>query len=239
MLIQAAINGSRKKGEHPALPVSPEEVARSAAECVAAGAGAIHLHVRGADGGESLAAGEVARTVDAVRARVGEVAIGVSTGAWILRDVRRRLEAVGAWTVLPDMASVNFGEEGSVELARRLVERGMGVEAGLFDAEAAEILAASGLAGRCLRILLEPSGETMEAALGTLSGIEKVLGRAVVRLPRLLHGLGATAWPLIDVAIARGYDTRVGFEDTLTLPDGSLAPSNAALVAATLARCGR
>jgi uncharacterized protein (DUF849 family) len=38
-------------------------------------------------------------------------------------------------------------------------------------------------------------------------------------------------WPLIDEAAARGYDIRVGFEDTLALPDGSLAVSNAVLVA--------
>jgi uncharacterized protein (DUF849 family) len=35
------------------------------------------------------------------------------------------------------------------------------------------------------------------------------------------------AWGLIAEAAARGYGTRVGFEDTLTLPDGSMAESNA------------
>jgi uncharacterized protein (DUF849 family) len=39
---------------------------------------------------------------------------------------------------------------------------------------------------------------------------------------------------MIAEAAARGYDTRIGFEDTLTLPDGSMAASNAVLV--TLAR---
>ncbi len=31
-------------------------------------------------------------------------------------------------------------------------------------------------------------------------------------------------------AFARGYDTRIGLEDTLTLPDGRQAADNAALV---------
>jgi uncharacterized protein (DUF849 family) len=36
----------------------------------------------------------------------------------------------------------------------------------------------------------------------------------------------------IDVTARRDYDTRTGFEDTLTLPDGSRVESNAALVSA-------
>ena len=38
------------------------------------------------------------------------------------------------------------------------------------------------------------------------------------------------AWGLVELAAKRGFDTRTGFEDTLTLPDGSRAESNADLV---------
>jgi uncharacterized protein (DUF849 family) len=37
---------------------------------------------------------------------------------------------------------------------------------------------------------------------------------------------------LIALACSRGYDTRVGLEDILTLPDGKRARDNADLVAA-------
>jgi uncharacterized protein (DUF849 family) len=57
-----------------------------------------------------------------------------------------------------------------------------------------------------------------------------------VQTPRLLHGFEHSAWPLLDIALQRGYDTRIGFEDTLFMPDGSRAPSNAALVAAARER---
>ena len=49
--------------------------------------------------------------------------------------------------------------------------------------------------------------------------------------PRLLHGLGFFAWEFLRVAAERGYDTRTGLEDTLSLPDGSRAAGNEALVA--------
>jgi uncharacterized protein (DUF849 family) len=44
---------------------------------------------------------------------------------------------------------------------------------------------------------------------------------------------------LIDAAVKRGYDTRIGFEDALTFPDGTQAASNAALVAEAAKRVGR
>jgi len=52
-----------------------------------------------------------------------------------------------------------------------------------------------------------------------------------VQPPRLLHGSDATTWAVLDAALSYGYDTRVGLEDTLTLPDGSQTQGNAQLVA--------
>jgi uncharacterized protein (DUF849 family) len=233
-LIQAAINGRRARVEHPALPVTPEEQALAAAESVAAGASAIHLHVRAPDGSESLAGSDVARTVASIRAAVPGIPAGVSTGAWILRDPRRRLDAVAGWTVLPDYASVNFDEEGAGELAELLRSRGVGIEAGLSNPRGAEILVDSGLGRLCLRVLLEPDQPDGDAALRAVARVEAILDRTSISIPRLLHGTGPTAWRLIDEAAARGYDTRVGFEDTLTMPDGTTAPSNATLVAAVI-----
>jgi uncharacterized protein (DUF849 family) len=66
-----------------------------------------------------------------------------------------------------------------------------------------------------------------------------VLDRAGVKIPRLLHGLNGTAWDLIDAAVKRGYDTRIGFEDTLLLPNGAQAASNVALVTEAVKRAGR
>jgi len=117
MLIKAALNGGRTRAEHPAIPVSPAELAASAKECVAAGAGSIHFHVRGAHGRESLDADDVASALTAARAAVPGTPIGISTGAWILRNANLRHHAVSQWTVLPDFASVNFKEEGALALA--------------------------------------------------------------------------------------------------------------------------
>jgi uncharacterized protein (DUF849 family) len=234
MLVVAALNGGRSAADHPALPVSPVEMARATAEAAQAGAGAVHFHVRGADGRESLAAADVARAVTEVR-RLG-VPFGISTGAWIIAEPSRRLAAVQEWTVLPDFVSINFDEEGAAELASYFLGRDVTLEAGVANPFAAEQLVRSGLGNRCLRIMFEPREQVAADAMSTVARTEAVLDAAAVRAPRLLHGVNATAWPLLDVAGARGYSIRIGFEDALTLPDGTVAAGNGELVRAALKR---
>jgi uncharacterized protein (DUF849 family) len=232
MMLQAAINGARARGEHAALPFTAAEQARDAAACRLEGAEAIHAHVRDDDGRETLASDAVGELILALRAAVPELPVGVSTGAWIVPDPDARLAHVRAWRVLPDFASVNFDEAGAPDVARALLSLGVAVEAGLASASAAETFVASGLASRCLRVLLEPQDDALPDALATVASIERVLDRARVVAPRLLHGRDATAWPLLAEAARRGCQTRIGLEDTLMLPDGRVAPDNASLVAA-------
>jgi uncharacterized protein (DUF849 family) len=237
LLLEAALNGGRAPAAHPGVPVSPAELAAAAGEAAVAGAQAVHFHVRGADGRESLAPADVAAAVTEVRAR--GVPFGVSTGAWIIPDPAERLAVVRRWTVLPDFASINFDESGAAELASLLLERGVGIEAGVANRFAAEQLAASGLAERCLRVMFEPREQATADALAAVAGAEAVLDQAGVRCPRLLHGVDRTAWTLVDAARAKGYATRIGFEDSVTLPNGRPAKSNGELVRAALARLGQ
>jgi uncharacterized protein (DUF849 family) len=229
VLIKAAINGGRTRAEHPGVPLTPEEQAAEAAAAAAAGAGAIHVHARDPDGRESLASGDIARAVEAIRVACPGIPVGVSTGAWISPDASGRLSLVKGWEVLPDFASVNVHEDGALELMRLLLDRGVGVEAGVWNTRSARTLLTSGLAQQCLRVLIEPA-EDGSKAMTNFKDIEAALGELPV--PRLLHGLNASAWRFVTLAAARGYDTRTGLEDTLRLPDGSIAPNNAALVAA-------
>ena len=229
MLLQACLNGARRPDAHPLVPVDPGGLARDARAVVAVGAGALHVHVRGADGAESYAPDAVGATIEALRAAV-DVPIGVSTGAWVVPDPQARLALVAAWPVLPDFASVNFNEDGAVALARLLLERGVGIEPGLWDADAARTLEASGLAGECVRMLCEPLDQDVVAAEATLAGILRVLDGAAPDADRLLHGFGETTWPMLRRAADLGFASRIGLEDTLVMPDGTPAPDNAALV---------
>jgi uncharacterized protein (DUF849 family) len=212
--------------------VTPGHLAADAKAAVAAGAGAVHIHPRDASGRESLRGADVGLAVSAVRA--AGVPVGVTTGAWIVPDVGERLEMIRAWRVLPDFASVNVHEDGAREVAALLIERGVGVEAGVWTPASAAELVQGGLAAACLRILIEPMDAEAPSALATVRAIEAVLGSSQV--PILLHGMQSTVWPMLDEAGRCGFDTRIGLEDTLALPDGGPASGNAALVCTAYAR---
>ena len=230
VLLQAALNGPFGKDLHPKLPVSVDELARDAAACVAAGAQAIHLHPRDADGAERLDAQVVNAVVAAVRDACG-VPVGVSTGAWIEPDPGRRLELVAGWSA-PDYASVNLSEEGAADTMRTLLDGGVGIEAGVWSVADAERLAATGLGDRVTRILVEPVDASAGDAVAVVDEIHAALERLGVGAPRLQHGDGAATWVLLRDAIRRGIDTGIGLEDTVDGPDGARAEGNEALVRA-------
>jgi uncharacterized protein (DUF849 family) len=238
VMLKACLNGARDRSEHPRCPVTADELASDGAAAVAAGAAALHVHPRDAHGGETLDHAAVAAALLAMRDRLA-VPIGISTGAWFAPDPADRLRAIRTWTVVPDFASVNFHEAGATQVAEALLDRGVGVEAGIWTPDAATVLSGSALAGRCLRILLEPMEQDLAAALTTVKGIENRLEGGAPGVPRLLHGFELTVWPMIDHAAARGYDTRVGLEDTLARPDGTTADDNADLVRAATERLRR
>ena len=234
MLLQACLNGGCDRETHPRCPITPTEVSADAIAAIAAGAEVVHVHPRDRDGNETLGADDVAQTITTLRETV-DVPIGVTTGAWIIGDVAERLQAIAEWRALPDFASVNFHEEGAAAVASALLDRNVGVEVGVINAGAAEALVASGLAERCVRVLIEPVEPTTDEALATVDAIERVLDAGAPDVPRLLHGREATAWDLVAEAGRRGYDTRIGMEDTIRMPDGKIAPGNGDLVRAALA----
>jgi uncharacterized protein (DUF849 family) len=236
MLLQATLNGPWTRADHPALPVSSAELARDAAACVAAGAGALHLHPRDADDNERLDGAVVDAVVRELRAAVGSVAIGVSTGEWIEPDLERRVALVRGWSA-PDMASVNLGEPGADAVMAALLAAGVAIEAGVACVADAERLAATGLGARIARVLVEPVDAPADppAARAPVADIHRALDDLGLAAPRLQHGDGAATWPLLADAVARGIDARIGLEDTLRGSDGALAEGNVALVHAARA----
>ena len=198
------------------MPLTARELAREAAASVAEGADGLHLHPRDGDGRETMEARWVDAAVLAVRVSGGEISL--TTGAWIEPDVDARLRAIASWRALPDVCSVNLAEEGAEEVCRGLAARGIGIEAGLAGEADVERL------GGCVRALIEVADPADAPRIAAL---------LPAGVPQLWHGEEAGTWEVIADARARGIPFRIGLEDVLTLPDGSLAPGNGALVRAS------
>ncbi|MBE9373550.1 3-keto-5-aminohexanoate cleavage protein [Saccharopolyspora sp. HNM0983] len=236
-MLQACLNGARTPREHHHLPTSPADLAAAAADAVAAGATDLHLHPKTPDGADSLEPHLVAATLRAVRAAAPTTPIGITTGAWTTPDPHTLLRSIRAWTVLPDHASVNWHEPAADDIATALHRRGIGIEAGIHSGTGAETrLRTSPLRHHLLRVLAEVNDPTTRAAT-TAAGLLDRLHPAPA--PVLLHGTAAGAWHVLDLAVDRGLDTRIGLEDTLLLPDGTIATDNAELIRTAARRLDR
>jgi uncharacterized protein (DUF849 family) len=234
-MLQACLNGRRTREDHPAVPLSPDELAADARRVVAAGAAELHVHPRARGGRDTVEPETAGATVRAIRAACPGVPLGLTTGLWTTGgDAERRHASVEAWEELPDYVSVNLAEPGSVELCALLGRRGVGVEAGVWNIADARLLLERGLAP--LRVLVETSDGGAEDPVAAAAEIDEMLVRGGVTAPQLHHGAGADAWTVLAAALARGRDVRIGLEDTTLMPDGRTARDNAELVAEAAGR---
>ncbi|MFF8377464.1 3-keto-5-aminohexanoate cleavage protein [Streptomyces sp. NPDC015661] len=232
-MLQVCLNGSRGPGDSAAVPMTPESLAESAARAVAAGAREVRVHPRTPCGGTSLSPRVLGPVLRAIGAAV-ETPVRITTTASAEPDPGRRVERIRSWTVLPGLVSVDWHAPGAEEVATALLERGVGVEAALWSGtEGPARFARSPLAPRVRRVLAKvagPDDDPLATAQALLSALAVPAG-----VPVLLHGEEGGAWPVLRLARRLGTDARIGLEDTLFLPDGTRARSNAELVAAALA----
>jgi uncharacterized protein (DUF849 family) len=212
------------------VPVTPEELARDARAVVAAGAAALHVHPRDPDGAETLDAAACGAALAAIREACPDVPVGLSTGAWMAPAPRTRAQLVESWTAQPDFVSVNFSETGAADVCAVLIRRGIGIEAGLWSLDDVRAFSDSGLAPWCLRILVEVPQRDAQEAVAAAAAIDAALDAAEIWLPRLHHGDGMATWAVLDAALGLARDVRIGFEDTLQMPDGRRPRDNAELV---------
>lgn len=233
--LKACLNGDRRQSQHPAVPVTPDELAAEAAAAQAAGATVVHLHPRAANGTESLDWSDIQPAIAAVRARCPGLVVGVSTRQEIQPDLETRRALLAAWSGPPEgpgLASVNWHEEGAEVIAATLAECGVGIEAGLFTADAARKLASTGLPDGLVRILVEaipgvsPGNDGIEAARAILAELPGLQSGVDV----VVHGEAQWAWPVLPWAHDSGFGIRAGFEDMLTGALGEEVHSNADLI---------
>ena len=242
--IAVAPNGGRRtKADHPAIPLTPAELARTAAECLDAGASMIHVHIRRPDGRHLLDAAAYRQAIDAIRKQVGDrLVIQITTEALGIYAPAEQIAVLKA--VRPEAASLALRELAPDEAA---------------EPDFAEALAWMKRENVSPQIILYDPAEAIRLAAMIRRGLVPwldipvlyVLGRYTVlqtsqpadllpflapNAPRFSHwsvcAFGRHEAACVTAAALLGGHVRVGFENNLHLPDGCFAPSNAALVGA-------
>jgi len=225
--VKACLNGGRTRVEHPAVPLTPAELALDAAAARRAGAFAVHVHPRDAHGAQTMDAIACDAAVAAIRAAVPGLPVGLSTAEGIDRDPFARAAAIKRWRTPPEFVSVNLSELGWAGIVRAALQAGIGVEAGLASPDDAQALVQSPFVNRLVRVLVEVDGGVEEART-----IAALVPQGV---PQLWHGYGELTWKVIAAGAAAGHEVRIGLEDSLVLPDGRVAQSNTELVTSAIA----
>jgi 3-keto-5-aminohexanoate cleavage enzyme len=259
VVITCAISGAlANRDQCPAIPYTPAEYAAEARRIVDEGGVHIHIHARRPDGTPSYEAEDFTAIHDAIRAEVGDAAIlNFSTGT-IGVPVARRVAYLRACP--PEVAALNMGSMNYakysrnrkafvfetvfpnpfgeiVELLEAMNELGIKPEHECFDLGHVGSLAPLIDMG-VLRAPLH-----VDFVMGVVGGVPPTARNVAAMAENLawaapglaahwgVIGIGRVQWTLLAAALSLGGSIRVGLEDNLYLPDGTMAGSNGELIA--------
>jgi 3-keto-5-aminohexanoate cleavage enzyme len=260
VVITCSISGAIANREQcPAIPYTPQEYAAEARRIVDEGGTMIHIHARKPDGTPSYEIEDFAAISEAIRAEVGDaVIVNFSTGT-IGVPLAKRIDYLRACR--PEVAALNMGSmnyakysrsrkgfvfsmvfsnpfEEIVELLQAMNELGIKPEHECFDVGHVGSLAPLIDMG-----VLQPPLH-VDCVMGVTGGIPPTarnLAAMVDNIPanapgeRPSHwgviGVSRDQWTLVMAALTLGGSIRVGLEDNLYLPDGTMASSNGELIA--------
>lgn len=242
--LMVAPNGARRtKADHPAIPVTIAETVETAVACYEAGAGAIHFHVRDEDQRHALDAGLYREALAELEGAVPDMHLQVTTEAVQhyqpeqMRKLATELVPPGISIALTEMMPDRRPSAEDILLYRMLFEAGTRVQHILFfpeDAQLlADLLAAADLPPDdlwCLFAIGHYSGrishpDMIEPFTASLQSHALVADWAICAFAEEENAC-------LAAAVAQGGKIRVGFENSLFMPDGTIAPDNAARVAA-------
>jgi uncharacterized protein (DUF849 family) len=255
----AITGGGDTTGKHPAIPVTPMQIATSALEAAAAGAAIVHLHVRNPQTGKSSTEFELYReATERIRAANTDVIINLTTGPGARFIPSKENPAVGGpgtSLMTPaarvahveklrpeicslDIATMNFGEFAFVNIPDhiRAMARAIAAAGVLPELEAFDV----GHLRLALHLLdagaIKPP-VFFQICLGVPWGApanSETMMFMRSMLPKECNwtgfGIGPQQFPMVAQSILLGGHARVGLEDNLYIERGVLAPSNAALV---------
>jgi 3-keto-5-aminohexanoate cleavage enzyme len=237
-----APNGAyRSQADHPALPLTPAELAHTAAACAEAGAAMIHLHVRDPQGRHTLDPAAYRDAVDAIRGAVDErLLIQVTSEAAgryrpaeqmaMVRELRPEAVSLALREMLPEPSAESAGGE----FLRWVVSEHILPQFILYSAEDViryHHLRERGVIPPGRHFVLFVLGRHRRDRVSEPQDLLPFLAAHADHSPWAVCAFGAGEHRCGVAAAALGGHVRVGFENNLQCKDGRPARDNAELVA--------
>ncbi len=238
--VLVAPNGARRgKSDHPRLPVTTNEIVRSARACFDAGANGLHLHVRNKDGQHTLDAGLYLEVLQELHRAVPDMEIQITTEAAGQFDVTAQLDCLTQ--VRPKWASISVREIArDMELAPRVYalceDQGTRVQHILYDEDDVNLLEQWQAAG-----IVRGEQTDRLLVLGRYAATQESHPNDLDSFPQndsawMVCAFGRREHDCLQKAALLGGDVRVGFENSMLGNDGVPWADNAASVAALVSR---
>jgi 3-keto-5-aminohexanoate cleavage enzyme len=244
LCIMVAPNGARRTpSDHPKLPITPKELAETAQSCRAAGAAALHLHVRDAQMRHSLDPAIYRRAIAAVAAACPGLPIQTTTEAAGVFELETQIAAAKAlrpaclsFALTELMAKGEAQGRGFLDWAE---DQGIGIQIILYSPEQIKDyarLCARGLLPRdgAARLLLVAGrySATQDSTLSDFDALYTALSVTGLSDQALWMtcAFGRGEMACLEATIERGGHARVGFENAIVDAEGQPALDNAARV---------
>lgn len=252
-IIMSAPNGARRgKHDHRALPITADELAACAENVADAGASMMHLHVRDEAGRHSLDPDRYRAAISAVRDRVGErLVVQITTEACgmyspaeqmaVVRELRPEAVSLSLKELCPDAGS----ETAAAAFFSWLGEADVMPQYILYDEDDTRRftdLRKRGVIPDAWPFVLLVLGRYRDSMTGDPDILVRYIEHLQQDVTWMVCCFGETENRAVGEAARLNGHARVGFENNLLLPDGSVARDNAALVklaADTGAKSGR
>lgn len=243
LTIMVAPNGARKgHAEHPNLPITIDATAKEALACQAAGAQAIHMHVRDDNGRHTLDASRYIAATEAVRRLTGpDFVVQITTEAVgmfkpheqiaVVRAVQPEAVSIATKELIPDASE----EAAAAQLYRWAYDTKIAVQHIVYAAKEFDHLL--DLMGRGIipgdrHSVIFPLGRYATAQesdpaelVPFVAKVQKNGGAA--RFDWWVCAFGVSETASLVATAALGGHCRIGFENSFTNADGSRADSNA------------
>jgi len=236
--LMVAPNGARpSKKDHPAVPVTISETVKTAKACFKSGATGIHFHMRDEKGQHILDSGLCKEALTELQKQVPKMHLQVTTEAVgrYSPDAMRKL----AYDVVPPGISIGIREMipsrqptiDDIKVYKKLTESGTKIQHICYGPEDIDLL--SNLLDKAE---LSKTGTWCMFVIGHYSGKISNPENISPFVERLKKNNMNGDWAVcafakeevscLKMAIKLGGKIRVGFENSLLMPDGSVAPNN-------------
>ncbi len=246
--VMVAPNGARRTTrDHPAIPVTDEDLIETALSCYDAGARGLHAHIRTENQTHLLDVERYETLISNLNERLPNLEVQVTSEAAGMYESDAQINLLSR--INAPWVSVAIREilrsqdlEKLQPFFYRLLNKSR-VQFILYDADDVKILASlidqSIIQTEVLEVLYvlgrySADQESTPEQLDPFLDIRDRFKKTCIPIREMICAFGKGQIPCLLRAASEGIDLRIGFENGIWLPDGTIAENNAALVSALL-----